>query len=301
MMAPGFQNTPPPGCSNPSFGWTCHSRGRRPEPDWAYRSAEVSSGRTVARSGWRRPPRGPALRFPCRSRSRRLPEQRVLVVDDEAPLRDFVCRNLEVRGYRVETAANGLQALAQFKRQAFDLVILDLMMPQMDGLETTRRLRQESTVPVVVLSALGEEADKVAALELGADDYLTKPFGVPELLARGKAVLRRSTWNHPSEERAAGRLERDGVVLDLDGHTLLVEGSPVDLTPIEFELLLLLMRNAGKVLTHRSLLQTVWGSEYGGEVEYLRVYVGRLRRKIETDPSRPTHLLTEHGLGYRFA
>ena len=227
------------------------------------------------------------MRSPCRSRSRRLPEQRVLVVDDEAPLRDFVCRNLEVRGYRVETAANGLQALAQFKRQTFDLVILDLMMPLMDGLETTRRLRQESTVPVVVLSALGEEADKVAALELGADDYLTKPFGVPELLARVKAVLRRSTWNHPSEERAAGRLERDGVVLDLDGHTLLVEGRPVDLTPIEFELLLLLMRNAGKVLTHRSLLQTVWGSEYGGEVEYLRVYLGRLRRKIETDPHFP--------------
>ena len=230
-----------------------------------------------------------------------MPEQRVLVVDDEAPLRDFVCRNLEVRGYRVETAANGLQALAQFKRQAFDLVILDLMMPLMDGLETTRRLRQESTVPVVVLSALGEEADKVAALELGADDYLTKPFGVPELLARVRAVLRRSTWNPPSEGRAVGRLERDGVILDLEGHALRVEGESVDLTPIEFELLLLLMRNAGKVLTHRTLLQTVWGSEYGGEVEYLRVYIGRLRRKIETDPSRPTHLLTEHGLGYRFA
>ena len=230
-----------------------------------------------------------------------MPEQRVLVVDDEAPLRDFVCRNLEVRGYRVETAANGLQALAQFKRQAFDLVILDLMMPLMDGLETTRRLRQESTVPVVVLSALGEEADKVAALELGADDYLTKPFGVPELLARVKAVLRRSTWSPPAEGRAVGRVERDGVSLDLERHALQVEGKSVDLTPIEFELLLLLMRNAGKVLTHRTLLQTVWGSEYGGEVEYLRVYVGRLRRKIETDPSRPTHLLTEHGLGYRFA
>ena len=229
-----------------------------------------------------------------------MPEQRVLVVDDEAPLRDFVCRNLEVRGYRVETAANGLQALAQFKRQAFDLVILDLMMPHTDGLETTRRLRQESTVPVVVLSALGEEADKVAALELGADDYLTKPFGVPELLARVRAVLRRSTWNPPAKGRAVGRLERDGVTLDLEGHALQVEGRPIDLTPIEFELLLLLMRNAGKVLTHRTLLQTVWGSEYGGEVEYLRVYVGRLRRKIETDPSRPTHLLTEHGLGYRF-
>jgi len=229
-----------------------------------------------------------------------LPEQRVLVVDDEAPLRDFVCRNLEVRGYRVETAANGLQALAHFKRQAFDLVILDLMMPHTDGLETTRRLRQESTVPVVVLSALGEEADKVAALELGADDYLTKPFGVPELLARVRAVLRRSTWNPPAKGRAVGRLERDGVTLDLEGHALQVEGRPIDLTPIEFELLLLLMRNAGKVLTHRTLLQTVWGSEYGGEVEYLRVYVGRLRRKIETDPSRPTHLLTEHGLGYRF-
>ena len=230
-----------------------------------------------------------------------MPEQRVLVVDDEAPLRDFVCRNLEVRGYRVETAANGLQALAQFKRQAFDLVILDLMMPLMDGLETTRRLRQESTVPVVVLSALGEEADKVAALELGADDYLTKPFGVPELLARVKAVLRRSTWSPPAEGGAVGRVERDGVSLDLERHALQVEGKSVDLTPIEFELLLLLMRNAGKVLTHRTLLQTVWGSEYGGEVEYLRVYVGRLRRKIETDPSRPTHLLTEHGLGYRFA
>jgi len=228
-------------------------------------------------------------------------EPHVLVVDDEAPLRDFVRRNLEVRGYRVETAANGLQALAELKRRAFDLVILDLMMPHTDGLETTRRLRQESTVPVLVLSALGEEADKVAALDLGADDYLTKPFGVPELLARVKAALRRASWARQAEPRGGGRLERNGIVLDLEARTAQVQGRPVDLTPIEFDLLERLMRSAGKVLTHRALLQNVWGPEYGGEVEYLRVYIGRLRRKLEQDPSRPVRLLTEHGIGYRFA
>lgn len=228
-------------------------------------------------------------------------DPRVLVVDDEASLRDFVRRNLDVRGYRVETAANGLEALAHLKRQPFDLVILDLMMPHMDGLETTRRLRQESTVPVIVLSALGEESDKVAALELGADDYLTKPFGVPELLARVKAALRRSAWSPPSEGQRLGRLVRDGLVVESDSRSVSLHGNPIDLTPLEFELLLQLIREAGKVLTHRSLLQKVWGPEYGDEVEYLRVYIGRLRRKLEADPARPTRLLTEHGLGYRLA
>ncbi len=229
-------------------------------------------------------------------------EPRVLVVDDEKPLRDFVRRNLEVRGYKVQTAANGLQALALIQAQPFDLVILDLMMPHMDGLETTRRIREGSLVPIIILTALGEEADKVRAFETGADDYLTKPFGVGELMARVRAVLRRASW---AEAPARGTqeivLQRHGVRLDLDRHQATVDGRPVDLTPTEFNLLFHLMRDAGKVLTHRDLLQRVWGPEYGEEVEYVRVYMGRLRRKLEKDPSNPALILTERGLGYRFA
>jgi two-component system KDP operon response regulator KdpE len=229
-----------------------------------------------------------------------MPETRVLVVDDEKPLRDFVRRNLEVRGYQVEVAANGLEALALFHARPFDLIILDLMMPHMDGLETTRRIRQNSIVPIIVLTALGEEADKIAAFEMGADDYLTKPFGVEELLARVRAVLRRAAW--AKTPRASGEkvLQRAGVTMEIDRRAVSVEGRPVELTPIEFELLYQLLSNPGIVLTHRDLLQRVWGPEYGDEVEYVRVYVGRLRRKLEADPAHPRLLLTERGVGYRF-
>ena len=222
----------------------------------------------------------------------------VLVVDDEKALRDFVSRNLEVRGFRVLTASNGLEALARFHNESVDLVILDLMMPHLDGLETTRRIRENSIVPIIILTALGEESDKVRAFDLGADDYLTKPFGVGELLGRIKAVLRRTRWGETpvSDER----LSHNGIEMDLGSHTVTVRGQTIELTPTEFNLLAYLMSNRGKALSHRAILQHVWGAEYGEETEYLRVYVGRLRQKIESDPLDPRLLLTERGLGYRF-
>jgi len=222
----------------------------------------------------------------------------VLVVDDEKSLRDFIRKNLEIRGFKVKTAGNGLEALAIFDNEYIDLVILDVMMPNMDGLETIRRIREKSTVPVIVLSALGEEQDKVRALNLGADDYLSKPFGVKELLARVKAVQRRTQWGQSVSNQE--HLVYGNISMDVDGHTLEVNGKHVELTPTEFNLLMLLMRNAGKVLTHEMLLQNVWGREYGQEAEYLRVYIGRLRQKIENDPANCVYLHTEHGVGYLF-
>jgi two-component system KDP operon response regulator KdpE len=222
----------------------------------------------------------------------------VLVVDDEKPLRDFVRRNLEARGYKVVSAANGLEALAIFDSTPLELVILDIMMPHLDGLETTRRIRATSRVPIIILTAMGDEADKVHAFDLGADDYLTKPFGVEELLGRVKAVLRRSRWN---ESPASGeQISRGKITVDVARHAVLVRGQAVELTPIEFNLLLYLMQNPGKVLSHRDILQNVWGQEYGNEVEYLRVYMGHLRQKVEEDPLKPEYILTERGLGYRF-
>ena len=222
----------------------------------------------------------------------------VLVVDDEKSLRDFVRRNLEARHYKVLTASNGLEALAVFKTENVDLVILDLMMPHLDGLETTRRIRESSKTPIIILTALGEESDKVQAFDLGADDYLTKPFGVGELMGRIKAVLRRARWQEPASNEE--QLVRGDIHIDMERHLVTVKDSPVDLTPTEFNLLVYLLKHAGRVLSHRAILQNVWGMEYGDEAEYLRVYIGRLRQKIEADPLNPHHLFTEHGLGYRF-
>lgn len=222
----------------------------------------------------------------------------VLVVDDERSLRDFVRRNLEVRGYKVLTASNGLEALAIFKSENVQLVIMDIMMPHMDGLEATRRIRQESHVPIIILTAMGEEADKVRAFDLGADDYLTKPFGVGELLGRVKAVLRRADWSEPAEQEE--KIVRGDIEVDVLRHRVKVRGQVIDMTPTEFNLLMYLMKNVGKALPHRAILQHVWGTEYGDETEYLRVYMGKLRQKIEDDPNRPKYLVTEHGIGYRF-
>jgi len=222
----------------------------------------------------------------------------VLVVDDEKSLRDFVRRNLEVRGYHVLTASNGVEALANFQNENIHLVILDIMMPHMDGLETTRRIREESHVPIIILTAMGEEADKVRAFDLGADDYLTKPFGVGELLGRVKAVLRRAGWSGSGSGEK--RIVRGDIVVDVEKHQVRVQGNVIELTPTEFNLLVYFMKNAGKTLHHRAILQNVWGAEYSDEAEYLRVYVGKLRQKIENDPSKPVYLLTEHGIGYRF-
>lgn len=222
----------------------------------------------------------------------------VLVVDDEKPLRDFVRRNLEVRGYKVFTAANGLEALAIFQNETIHLVILDIMMPHMDGLETTRRIRQDSHIPIIILTAMGEETDKVRAFDLGADDYLTKPFGVGELLGRVKAVLRRADWTEPASSEE--RIVRGEIEVEMEQHKVRVRGEILNLTPTEFNLLLYFMKNAGKTLNHRAILQNVWGAEYSEETEYLRVYVGKLRQKIEVDPLKPEYLYTEHGIGYRF-
>lgn len=222
----------------------------------------------------------------------------VLVVDDEKSLRDFVRRNLEARHYKVLTASNGLEAMAIFNNENVDLVILDLMMPHLDGLETTRRIRESSKTPIIILTALGEESDKVQAFDMGADDYLTKPFGVGELMGRVKAVLRRARWLEPSSNEE--QLVRGDIRVDMERHLVTVKDSPVDLTPTEFNLLVYLLKNAGKVLSHRAILQHVWGVEYGNEAEYLRVYIRRLRQKIETDALNPRHLFTEHGMGYRF-
>ncbi len=225
--------------------------------------------------------------------------QRILVVEDEKPLREFVARNLSVRGYEVLKAANGMEALAIFQNQTLDLIILDLMMPHMDGLELTQRIRRVSTVPIIVLSALDEERDKVTALDLGADDYLTKPFGVEELLARVRGLLRRASWQQaaaPQERLRVGDIE-----MDVEQGLVTVKGRPVKLTRTEFDLLHYFLKHVGKVLPHRLILQQVWGPEYGNEVEYLRVYVARLRRKVEEDPAHPRHILTEHGIGYRIA
>ncbi|MCA9904004.1 MAG: response regulator transcription factor [Anaerolineae bacterium] len=223
-----------------------------------------------------------------------------LVVDDEQALRNFVRRNLEVRNFHVHTAANGLEALAHFHARAIDLVILDLMMPNMDGLETIRRIRQTSQVPIIVLSALGEEEDKIRAFKLGADDYLTKPFGVGELLVRIQAVMRRAQWSTHPATTTTTQIAHNDLIVDLERHRVSRGDAVIDLTPIEFELLVYLMENAGKVLTHRAILQHVWGEEYGQESEYLRVYVGRLRQKIEPDSAKPRYILTERGVGYVF-
>ncbi|MEN8240300.1 MAG: response regulator transcription factor [Chloroflexota bacterium] len=222
----------------------------------------------------------------------------ILVVDDEEPLRKFIRKNLEVRGFLVTTASNGIVALEKFDKELINLVILDVMMPIMDGLETIRRIRENSTVPIIVLSALGEERDKIQAFNLGADDYLTKPFGVGELLARVKAVLRRANWEEIPV--ADEQIEQGNIFVDVGRHSVDVLGEGVVLTPTEFNLLVLLMRNSGKVLSHQRILKQIWGPEYGQESEYLRVYVGRLRQKLEQDPANPVYLHTEHGIGYCF-
>jgi two-component system KDP operon response regulator KdpE len=223
---------------------------------------------------------------------------RILLAEDEAPLRDFVSRNLRARGFEVLEATNGLEALDSWEREQPHLLILDIMMPRLDGLEVTRRVRERSTVPIIVLTALDAESDKMTAFDLGADDYLTKPFGVNELLARVRAVLRRLTWGEnppPPGVRRYGDLE-----IVLEGRSVRRAGADVHLTPTEFALLAELVAKPGKVLTHRMLLQRVWGVEYGDESEYLRVYMGRLRRKLEADPATPRYLVTEPGTGYRF-
>ena len=227
-----------------------------------------------------------------------MPMKRVLIAEDESDLRAFISRNLRARDFAVLEASTGIEALTLWEIEQPQLLILDIMMPRMDGLEVCRRIRETSIVPIIVLTALDDERDKVTALDLGADDYLTKPFGVEELLARVRAVLRRGQWfaQPPSPGvRRYGELE-----IDLEGRRVCRAGAEVRLTPTEFALLEQLVTNTGKVLTHRALLQRVWGRDYTEEAEYLRVYMGRLRHKLEADPANPRFFITESGVGYRF-
>lgn len=222
---------------------------------------------------------------------------RLLVVDDEPSMIRTLGTNLRGHGFQVETAETAGDALASYERRQPDLVVLDLNLPDGDGFEVVRRIREHSGTPIIVLSARGGEHDKVNALDLGADDYMTKPFGIDELLARIRVALRHVARPKSGTER---RLRSGELVVDLERREVTLGDRPIHLTPTEYDLLKIFMTNANKVLTDRMLLQQVWGPDYGDESHYLHVYVARLRRKIEDDPQAPRHLTTEPGVGYRF-
>jgi two-component system KDP operon response regulator KdpE len=219
---------------------------------------------------------------------------RVLVVDDEPAIRRFLRVSLSAHGYVVQEADGGEAAIAGVIAHRPDLVILDLGLPDIDGIEVTRRLREWTGIPVIILTVRGQEADKIAALDAGADDYLTKPFGTGELLARMRAALRRMTA--PADEPV---FTADDLTVDLTRRLVTVAEREVPLTPTEYDLLRVLVIHAGKVLTHHHLLREVWGPGYDGETHMLRVNISNLRRKIETDAARPRHIVTEPGVGYR--
>ncbi|HZY27362.1 MAG TPA: response regulator transcription factor [Jiangellaceae bacterium] len=222
---------------------------------------------------------------------------RLLVVEDEESFSDALSYMLRKEGFEVAVAPTGTDALDEFDRSGADLVLLDLMLPGLSGTEVCRQLRTRSSVPVIMLTAKDSEVDKVVGLELGADDYVTKPFSSRELLARIRAVLRRGT--DPAEV-APAVLEAGPVRMDVERHVVTVAGQSVRLPLKEFELLELLLRNAGRVLTRGQLIDRIWGADYVGDTKTLDVHVKRLRAKIEPDPARPIHLLTVRGLGYKF-
>ena len=221
---------------------------------------------------------------------------RVLVVDDEPQIRRALAINLRARGYEVDLAEDGRAALDVAARSHPDVVVLDLGLPELDGVEVIKGLRGWSRVPIIVLSVRDAEGDKVAALDAGADDYVTKPFGMDELLARLRAALRRAA---PAEEEAT--VETRDFQIDLAAKRVIRDGAEVRLTPTEWHLVEVLVRNRGRLVTQRQLLQEVWGPEYGEETNYLRVYMAQVRRKLEPEPSQPRYFITEPGMGYRFA
>ncbi|MCX7789285.1 MAG: response regulator transcription factor [Chloroflexaceae bacterium] len=227
-----------------------------------------------------------------------LKDKLVLVVDDEARMVNFMRLNLELEGMRVATAANGREALERVREDMPDVVLLDVMMPGMDGFETLRRIRQFSQVPVLMLTAKDEEEDRVRGLELGADDYIGKPFSHRELVSRIKAVLRRH-YATPPVPQTLVKVD-DRLSIDFARREVLVDGKRVNLRPTEYRLLYHLVQNAGYVQTHEMLLTKVWGPEYREESHYLRLYITYLRQKIEEDPANPKYILTERGVGYRF-
>ncbi len=225
------------------------------------------------------------------------PAAQILVVEDDPGIRDFVRAALEAEGYRVAEASSCDRGLIEAGTRKPDLILLDLGLPDRDGTLFIREFREWSAKPVVVLSARTDEAQKVAALDAGADDYLTKPFGVAEMLARVRAALRRASRS-PAAEGSDVRF--GDVVVDVERRTVTRAGEPVHLTPVEFRLLATLLARAGSLVTHRQLLREVWGPSHVDDTHYLRVHMGHLRQKLEADPARPRYLLTDTGLGYRF-
>jgi two-component system, OmpR family, KDP operon response regulator KdpE len=223
---------------------------------------------------------------------------KILLVDDEPQIARVLRRGLAAQGYDVLTASDGEEALLLFKEWQPHLVITDLSMPNLGGLELCRRIRAVSGVPIIVLSVKGEERTKVEALDAGADDYVTKPFGMDELSARVRAALRRAPTG--ADAQAAESIEAGDFRADLNARTVTVGGRELHLTPKEYDLLVHLLGHPNKVLTHRALLAAVWGGEYTEQTEYLRVFVGQLRKKIEADPAKPRYILTEPWVGYRF-
>jgi two-component system KDP operon response regulator KdpE len=222
---------------------------------------------------------------------------RILVVDDEPQIRRVMKSTLTAEGYEVHDAKTGEEALEELRRERYDLVLLDMNMPGLNGLETCKAIRSSSEIAIIMLTVRRAEDDKIAALDAGADDYVTKPFSVPELLARIRASLRRVPL---TMESSTGRVVAGDLDINVAARRLTARGREVKLTPKEFDLLLYLATNANVPITHGRLLQAVWGPDYGGEVEYLRTFVNRLRKKIEDDPGNPQHLLTEPWVGYRF-
>ncbi len=222
---------------------------------------------------------------------------RILIVDDEPNIIGTVAPLLRARGYDVTAAINGVAALQAVEHDSPDLIVLDLGLPDIDGVEVCRRVRDTMSVPILVLSARGAEGDKVRALDAGADDYVTKPFGAEELLARIRAALRRSE----SVPAASGSIVRGDLVIDRERFRVLRDGDEVRLTPKEFDLLLFLAQHPGRVLTHRAILKAIWGANSAYQPEHLRVLIGSLRKKIEPNPAAPRYILTEPWVGYRFA
>ncbi|MDA8443037.1 MAG: response regulator [Peptococcaceae bacterium] len=219
---------------------------------------------------------------------------KILVIDDEAQIRRFLRVTLTGNGYIVKEVGTGKEGLEEVAIFNPGLVILDLGLPDLDGLEVVRRLREWSKVPIIILSAKEQESDKIAALDLGADDYVTKPFSMGELLARMRAALR-----HGLSLAEQPVLEFGDLAIDLTHRRITVATNEVKLTPTEYDIVKTLAVNAGKVITHKYLLQAVWGPRYANDIQYLRVYIGQIRRKLERDPSRPSHIITEPGVGYR--
>ena len=223
-------------------------------------------------------------------------QQTILVVDDEAPMRKLLSSNLKASGYAVHAAADGTEALKVLQEQPVDLLLLDINLPGPNGLQVLEAVRRDAELPVLIVSGRGRERDTVEALELGADDYLSKPFGVAELLARVKALLRRGT---PGPRGPLPPYRYHGLEVDFGARRARLDGVDVPLTRREYEVLAYLARNAGKILLHRQVLQAVWGGQYGDEADYVWTFVQRIRRKIEPDRRRPRYLLTEVGVGYR--